>query len=91
MYSKTRNTLTALIAASLFAAAGWMFGHPIDSATFPIGMPSLQAPDTAAGLHDTNLRVAQTSGSMRARHANRMSLAMPYYSFAMLMPQRRAD
>jgi hypothetical protein len=91
MYSKTRNTLTALIAASLFVAAGWMFGHPIDSAAFPTGMPSLQAPNTAIGLRDASLRVAQTASSMRPRHANRMSMAMPYYSFALLMPQRRAD
>ena len=91
MYSKTRNTLTALIAASLFVAAGWLFGNPIGSAAFPVGMPSSQAPNTATGLRDTSLRVAQTSGSMRPHHANRMSLAMPYYSFALLMPQRRAD
>ena len=35
MYSKTRNTLTALIVASLFLTAGWMFGRPVEGQLTP--------------------------------------------------------
>ena len=86
MYSKTRNTLTALIAASLFVAAGWLFGHPISSPASPL--------DTAipqASMTDTGPQVALESVASHPRRASRLNLAMPYYSFALMLPQRRAD
>ena len=86
MYSKTRNTLTALIAASLFVAAGWLFGHPIDSAASSFGQAARHA-----SMTDTGPQVALESVASHPRRASRLNLAMPYYSFALLLPQRRAD
>lgn len=86
MYSKTRNTLTALIAASLFVAGGWMFGHPVNSIALPMGAATVHVPIAGA---DT--RIALDSTALRARHANRMNFAMPYYSFALQVSQRRTD
>jgi phosphate/sulfate permease len=85
MYSKTRNTLTALIAASLLVAAGWLFGHPISAAASPLGSAPLHA-----SMTDIGPQVAETLAS-RPHRANRMNLAMPYYSFALLIPQSRAN
>ena len=86
MYSKTRNTLTALIAASLFVAGGWMFGHPVYSNASPLGATILQTSITATGT-----RISLDSMALRARHASRMNFAMPYYSFALQTSQRRTD
>jgi hypothetical protein len=86
MYSKTRNTLTALIAASLFVAAGWLIGHPVDSAAASFGQTTTHVPMT-----DTVQQVALESVASHPRRASRLNLAMPYYSFALLLPQRRAD
>ncbi len=102
MYSKTRNTLTALVAASLFVVSGWLFGHPVAMSEAPQPQATLNSSLAGTGLPDANLfisgvvdarlsapRLAQVSSTMQTRRANRLSLAMPYYSFAMLMPQHR--
>ena len=87
MYSKTRNTLTALIAASLFVAGGWMFGHPVNPDATSLGATTVPVSMTAS----TGPRITLDSTVLRARHASRLNLAMPYYSFALPMSQRRTD
>ena len=83
MYSKHRNTLTALIAATLFVASGWLLGRPV-----PAAEPGLPGQGIAAAAPS---QVAIVSGTaLHAHHASRMSLAMPYYSFS-LASQGRAD
>jgi hypothetical protein len=86
MYSKTRNTLTALIVASLFVAGGWMLGHPVNSNASPLGVMTVQASITATSSH-----IGLDSTALRMRHAGRMNFAMPYYSFALPTSQRRTD
>ncbi|HEY2345648.1 MAG TPA: hypothetical protein VGH80_07180 [Xanthomonadaceae bacterium] len=86
MYSKTRNTLTALMAASLFLAAGWTFGHPVETSQDVAGTPSTRIAIAAAAA-----RISLGPSVLHARHANRMSLAMPFYSFSLSMSQPRAD
>jgi phosphate/sulfate permease len=86
MYSKSRNTLTALIAASLFVAGGWMFGHPVNSNTSTLGATAVQA-----SMIGASARITLDSTALRARHASRMNFAMPYYSFALPTSQRRTD
>jgi len=86
MYSKTRNTLTALIAASLFVAGGWMFGHPVNS-----NLSSLDAMTVPVSITSAGTRITLDSTALRARHASRMNFAMPYYSFALPTSQRRTD
>ncbi|MEO8742731.1 MAG: hypothetical protein ABI365_06005 [Lysobacteraceae bacterium] len=86
MYSKTRNTLIALIAASLFATTGVMFGQPI-----PTPAQSQPSMDLQATIVDADLQDAITAHAMSVRPANHMSLAMPYFSFSLQLPQRRAD
>jgi len=96
MYSKTRNTLTALIAASLFVAGGWMFGHPVDS-DFPsleqanASVSHLDQPIPPVSITGAGPRITLDSTALRARHAGRMTVAMPYYSFALPTSQRRTD
>ncbi len=85
MYSKTRNTLTALTAASLFVAAGWTFGHPIKVAAV---QPAI---DLSASIVNVGARGAIGASALDIRHASRMNLAMPYFSFSLQMPQRRND
>jgi hypothetical protein len=86
MYSKTRNTLTALIAASLFIAAGSMFGHPLKPIALPVAAATMHA-----SIIDSVPQVALASNILHLRHANRMNFAMPYYSFALQVSQRRTD
>ena len=85
MYSRTRNTLTALATAMLFVAGSWMFGHPV--------APAAQEPDTVlrAVLADAGPRDAQDFSALRTHRANRMTLGMPYFSFVQVLPQRRND
>jgi len=86
MYSKTRNTLTALIAASLMVATGWMFGRPVHATSAdPQGVLPVQV-----SLATASTPIAMVSG-LHARRASRMGLAMPYYSFSLSIAQRRAD
>ncbi len=85
MYSKTRNTLTALTAASLFVAAGWMFGHPIKVVAV---RPAI---DLSASIVNVGTRGEIGAGALNIRRASRMNLAMPYFSFSLQMPQRRND
>ena len=87
MYSKTRNTLTALMAASLFAATGAMFGQPI-----PMSEQSQLPVDLQATIADADMQDAITTHDLvGARHASHMSMAMPYFSFSLQLPQRRND
>ena len=86
MYSKARNTLTALIAASLLVTGGWMFGQPVTSNELLQGSTAAPASLTSSGT-----RITLDSTALRARHASRMNLAMPYYSFALPISQRRTD
>ncbi len=80
MYSKTRNTMTALAAAMMFVASGWLFGHPVAT--------SALEPDTGTMIADAG---PQEFVVLRAHRANRMNLSMPYFSFAHVLPQRRND
>ena len=86
MYSKTRNTLTALIAASLFVVAGWMLGHPLEATAVPQPTKTLHILVTGENIND-----APQFAAIPARHSNRMNLAMPYFSFAVSLPQRRVN
>ena len=86
MYSKTRNTLTALIAASLFVIGGWMLGHPVKPVALPLGAATIHA-----SIIDSGPQVALASNTLHLRHASRMNFAMPYYSFALQVSQRRTD
>jgi len=86
MYSKTRNTLTALIAASLFVAGGWMFGHPVD-----LNVSSLGATPAPVSVTSAGPRITLDSTALRIHRASRMTFAMPYYSFALPTSQRRTD
>ena len=87
MYSKTRNTLTALIAASLLVSAGWLFGRPVHS---DLMVPQNGLP-AQVSLAAAATPIAMAGSPLRSRHANRMSLAMPYYSFSLGLSPRRAD
>ena len=80
MYIKTRSTLAGLTAASLFILAGWLFGHPVAQVapTMPASMVSI----TLAS--DLPSHAAPESG----RSLSRMSLAMPYFSFALLRTRK---
>ena len=91
MYSKIRNTLTALIAASLFVATGWLFGHPV-AATAP-SQPSLVLPEisTSGSVDAQDDQATLQFAALHIRHVNRMNLAMPYFSFSLQVPQRRTD
>lgn len=84
MYSKTRNTLTALIAASLFLASGWIIGRPIDTAR---DVQLIDARDQPVNAHPNGVGQAQ----VREHRLLRLSLAMPYYSFSLTNVARRAD
>ncbi len=85
MYSRTRNTLTALAAATLFVAGGWLFGHPVAYLA--------QAPSTSPRtlLANAGLQDAREFSALRVHRANRMNLSMPYFSFVQVLPQRRND
>ncbi len=91
MYSKTRNTLTALIAASLFVAAGWTFGHPIPVASPSQPSPAFRMSLADSGTHDTVGINGSSASVSSGRRSNHMNLAMPYFSFSMQLAQRRAD
>ena len=85
MYSRTRNTLTALATAMLFVAGSWSFGHPV--------APTAQEPNAVlrAMLADAGPQGGQDFVALRAHRTNRMNLSMPYFSFVHVLPQRRAD
>ena len=86
MYSKTRNTLTALLAASLFLSAGWMLGRPVEASDASLNANAMHISIAGAGA-----QITLGPSVLHARHPNRMSLAMPYYSFSLAMSQRQAD
>ncbi|MBS0576928.1 MAG: hypothetical protein JSS45_11005 [Proteobacteria bacterium] len=85
MYSKTRNTLTALIAATLFMASGWMLGRPLDATALPSGNLLAQP------SHDDDAGASMGVTILRGHHDLRLSLSMPYYSFSLMKSDRRAD
>ncbi len=84
MYSKTRNSLTALVAASLFLASGWMFGHPVQATAMAGSAGSLQSP-----ADEGRINIGQAI--LHGHRGTRMSLAMPFYSFSLTTSERRAD
>ena len=88
MYSKTRNTLTALFAASMFVASGWLFGRPVSAE------PMQASTGLRLAVADNGtpaLLAAHGLSAMHLRHASRMNLAMPYFSFSLQASQRRTD
>jgi hypothetical protein len=86
MYSRTKNTLTALAAAMVFVAGGWLFGHPVAYSAQESGNSSLPTMLADAGPQD-----AREFSALRVHRANRMNLSMPYFSFVQVLPQRRND
>lgn len=88
MYSKTRNSLTALATAALFLASTWMLGQPLRAE---------QALAHTGGNGGTTLAVVPSASSrldpstLRAHHSLRLRLAMPYYSFSLTTFDRGVD
>ena len=85
MYSKFRNTTTALIVTGLMLGTGWFLGHPVAADAGTLSSP----PVPIAMASATPVRFDPTV--LRSHHGSRMSLAMPYYSFSLSISQRRAD
>lgn len=79
MHTRTRSTLAGSTAATLFVLSVWMFGHPLvsntSSAPVHVGMGS----DLASRSAPENLG---------ERNPSRSSMAMPYFSFALLRTRR---
>lgn len=88
MYSKTRNSLVALIAASMFLASTWMLGQPLR--TEQADMRSSNN-DGATAAVSAIASPHQGSLSARANHSLRLRLAMPYYSFSLTTFDRGVD
>ncbi len=86
MYSKSRNTLTALIVASLFLATSWLAGRPLDATQLAA---SHATPAPAASTRQDPPGIGQAI--LHGHRVTRLSLAMPYYSFSLTTSDRRAD
>ena len=82
MYTKTRSTLAGLTAATLFVLSVWLFGHPIASA-IPNATPALVHISLAADL--ASRPASENPGE---RNPSRISMAMPYFSFALLRTRK---
>jgi hypothetical protein len=80
MHAKTRSTLAGLTAATLFMASVWLFGHPIATA----------APDTRPALIHISLAsdLPHPEETIGGHGLSRVSLGMPYFSFALLRTRR---
>ncbi|MBS0194394.1 MAG: hypothetical protein JSR34_09115 [Proteobacteria bacterium] len=85
MYSKSRNTLTALIVAASFLASGWLFGRPIQAAAHH------DAAGAIAAASPVVASIGAGDSAWRGPHMRHLSLAMPYYSFLPIVTDRRAD
>lgn len=82
MYTKTRSTLAGLTAATLFVLSVWLFGHPIASA-IPNATPALVHISLA-----TDLVSRPAPENLGERNPSRISMAMPYFSFALLRTRK---
>jgi hypothetical protein len=82
MHTKTRSTLAGFTAATLFVLSVWLFGQPIGSV----------APNKPFAL--AHVSIASDPGSRAApgirddRYSTRISMAMPYFSFALLRSRK---
>lgn len=85
MYSKSRNTLTALIVAASFLASGWLLGQPIAPATQPGSTGAIAVATPAVASIDAG------ASAWRGPHIRHLSLTMPYYSFSVTALDRLAD
>ena len=81
MHTKTRSTLAGTTAATLFVMSVWLFGHPI-TPTAPNTAPALIHGSLASDLE------RPASGSLGERNSSRISMAMPYFSFALLRTRK---
>ena len=98
MYSKTKNTLSAFVAAVLFVAGVLAFSRPAAAPTQndadTIALPAMLADADTSDLDETvaaDARNAHGAVALHGHRTNRMSLSMPYFSFVQVLPQRRAD
>ena len=96
MYSKTKNTLSALVAVTLFVSGVLAFSrpavHPTQADEDMIALPAALADaDTSDADVAVTTRNTHEVVVLRGHRSNRMSLSMPYFSFAHVLPQRRAD
>jgi hypothetical protein len=92
MYSKTKNTLSAFVAAALFVAGVLAFSRPaVPAAQGTEDMTALPAVLADADTDDADARNSHEMVVLRSHRSNRMSLSMPYFSFVQVLPQRRAD
>jgi hypothetical protein len=82
MYTKTRSTLAGLTAASLFVLSVWLFGHPITSVT-----PNSQREQVQISF-GTDLSSRPAPEGIGERNPARISMAMPYFSFALLRTRK---
>lgn len=96
MYTKTRSTLAGMTAASLFVLAGWLFGHPVVptqssseiAPTTPMVSIAIAADAPVDLLSDARSGLPAQATTANSRNTSRMSLAMPYFSFALLRPRK---
>ncbi len=79
MHTRTRSTLAGSTAATLFVLSVWMFGHPI----------APHSPSTPIHIGvATALASRSTADTVGERNPSRSSMAMPYFSFALLRTRR---
>ena len=81
MHTKTRSSLAGCTAAALFVLSVGLFGHPIMSTT-PNTPP---APVDISLASDLSRPGAENLGE---RNPWRISMAMPYFSFALLRTRK---
>jgi len=91
MYTKTRSTLAGLTAASLFVLCGWVFGRPVvqpvPTAHAPMVSITIASDAPSELFSDAPSELPSQPTSANGRSA-RMSLAMPYFSFALLRTRK---
>ena len=81
MHTKTRSTLAGLTAATLFVMSVWLFGHPI-TPVVPNTPPALVHISLASDL------ARPAAENLGERNSSRISMAMPYFSFALLRTRK---
>lgn len=82
MYTKTRSTLAGLTAATLFVLSVWLFGHPIVPVT-----PNTQRAQIPISF-GADLASRPAPEGIGERNPARISMAMPYFSFALLRTRK---
>jgi len=83
MHTKLRSTLTSLSVAVGFVAGTLMLAQPL--ASDAVSVADVATSDSALAPQTVAAAVPQ-----RERHSARVNLAMPYYSFARLLPRRES-